>query len=516
MPPRPAPGYAGLAVALLLLSTLALAAPRTTGLLVCSGTCEADSAWLTSVGDGGPGGFSVVDFDAGLGPGAVADGAEAREAFYVALETVRAAGPEKKWGEVLDASQAGIDAAARWRGTITQRDLFDLYVWRGVAQVERGRDDGQAYSFRMAAAIADKADLALPEMGPEAHRAWLDEVRKLTVAGRGQLALDGAPEGTRWYVDGALRPAGTVELPPGNHRITAVAPGRIRTWKADVPVLPARTSTVRPSFEVIDDATWTWARLEGALLALEAPDNVKDLLVSWCADMKVDELRLMRVEEVRRTILPSPVAMSDAPADRPNAAAGPPKNMGDGIPTTYEGEIVQRWAAGAEGHVDEAHRLRVVFFDPATRRFSTDTRVATSLQPGPERLRVGLRAGWTAMIDRGHLAGDLALVVPAGKVSVDARLGVVRADEPYNLYTTWVDRQLYHLYVGARWAPETRLAPFVSGGAELYAPVSIGVRAAGGLQAAFAERWRAELEGAAGYGTQGPTLAVGLGVSRGF
>lgn len=190
--------------------------------------------------------------------------------------------------------------------------------------------------------------------------------------------------------------------------------------------------------------------------------------------------------------------------------------MGDGVPTTYEDEVLQRHVAQGEQHVIRHDRLRVVFFDPGTRRFSADPAVATALQVSPERLRLGISGAAVTMMDRFHLGADLSLVVPTGPIELEGRLGMVRAETPYNLYEDWVDRSLAHVYLGARWAPDWSLAPFAGLGLDIYAPAAIGGRAGAGLQARVDQDWLFQAEADLGLMDRGLSVAGGLGLARGF
>lgn len=490
------------------------------GLLVCDdpGACTADAAWVTSMGGGGRGGFQVVDFGGAFTTGAIPDGMASQSALRESIEAAATAVGKKQWSAAVTASDQGIKALREWRGPVTNRQLFDLYFLRGVAEFKLGRNKDWSYAFRQAAAIADGLTFPLPEgLDADVTRAWYDEQRKLVVGGKGMIALGGGPAGTEWAVDGRPAQPGSIELWAGLHRVTATSPGRIRTWRADVPVLPSRTSNVEPSFTEADQATWVLDRLNGALDTLDAPDSVKDLLVAFAGVHEVQELRLMRVETVREVVEPATIAMTEAPTDRPAAAAGELDDHGDGIPATYETEVVQRKEADDEArHTKEVNRLRVVFFDPVTRRFSADTRVATALVPAPERLRVGMNGSFVAMMERFHLGGDLSIEVPIGPIAAEGRIGLSHANLPYNLYADWVDQELFHAYLGVRYSPRWTLSPYVGLGAELFAPVAFGGRGEVGLEGRFGEGWLAEVSVNGGYLDTGMTYGVGLGVSRGF
>jgi hypothetical protein len=288
----------------------------------------------------------------------------------------------------------------------------------------------------------------------------------------------------------------------------------------DVPVLAARTSEVAAAFEAGDDEVWVETHLLAAVDTLAAPEGVRDLLAAWCKDYGVAEARLMRVARVR-VLPPTPFGSLSAPApDRPEAAAGQAVDMGDGIPTTYERQILSMSEAPAEEHVREHPRLRLVYFDPLTRRFSAEPRASVPLRPAPERIRLGARAGWAGMMERQHATLDLRFDLPIGPVRGEVLLGTVRADEAYNLAPEWVDPQLCHVAVGASWSPDGRLAPRAMGAIEVYAPAAVGLRVEGGAVLRLPDRWGLELYVASGLLAQrlgAPLpLAAGVGFSRGL
>lgn len=488
------------------------------GLLLCDDPeqCEADAAFVSSVGGGGVGGFQTIDFGGAFDVGGVPDGLSHGRDFRAGLETLKTAVEAKHWVEAVNAGVGASEALRQWRGTVSTVDLFTFYYLTGVAQVELGKDDGYAYSFREAAAIADGVIPPLPSADAKASRVWLDESRKLVVTGRGTLSVTGAPVGSTIAVDGKTVTSGELSLLVGNHRVTAIAPGQLRTWKADVPVLPGRVSAVVPVFSEADDLGWTHARLSETFATLDAPDAIKDLLVEWCTIQRVSEVRLMRVDADRTAPAPTNIVVSAPPMDRPSAAAGEKMNLGDAIPTTYEDAVADRQGAAAEEHISERNRLRVIFFNPRTRRFSVDANAATALRPSPERLRVGIRAQYLGAMSRHHVGGDIALVVPVGPIEVEGRLGVVHADEPYNLYPNWVDQQIYHVSAGARWAPAWPIAPYARAAADLYIPVAVGGNISGGVHARFAGKWLAEVELTAGYLDTGALWGGSFGLARSF
>lgn len=495
------------------------AAPRERGLLVCPDpeSCAGDAGWLERAGGGGPGGFEALDFERVFAVGAVPDGLAGREAFEQSLHQARDAWEKGRHAAVMEATQAGIEALSAWRGPVKTQQLFDLYYLRGAAAVELGRDRSQAFSFRQAAAIANGQDFARPAGSRAVDQAWLDESRKAVVTGRGELVLGGGPSGTAWKVNGRSVPAGTVVLLPGLHRVSATAPGQVRSWTVDVPVLPGRTSRVEPDFASYEEQAAVHAALARAIDELQAPEALQDLLVAWCEANGVQELRLMRLVEATEPLAVRPILIGPAPPDRPAAAAGEALNLGDGLPTTFEAEVLARHLAQDEQSVRRTVRLRMAWFDPQTRRLRAEPAVSSALRPSPERLRLGIRTQFSRALGRSHLGLGLGLGVPMrGPLGADVRLGFVRADRPYNLYEDWTDHQLLDLVVGARLTRPGAVGPFLGLGAQVLAPVAVGGRLSAGMDLRVVEHWQAELELAGTLYDKGGQVSGGLGLLRRF
>lgn len=495
-------------------------APGPRGLLVCAdpGACDDDRAWVGQLGGGGPGGFDVFDLDEGLVDASFPGGTRAR--WEEARAALRAAVDGGRWAEAVEAGERADEALGRWTGTASPAELFELWMLRGVAARSLGRDEAWQLAFRQAAAVSDGAELPLPAMSAEVRRSWLDEQRKLLLTGRGSITLAELPADGRWYVDGRAQAQPAASLLPGTHRVTVIAPGFVRSWRAEVPVLPQRESVVRPRFAEVDDREWLRARLDEAFTTLVVPESVGELLADWCAAQSVTELRLMKVDDVRRHDAAPTVTFGAGADDRPAAAAGEPFDAGDGVPLTYEGQVAWRYGEAATGRWVTEPRLRVVFFDPRTRRLSVDSLVPTALAEPAPRLWLGVGAGWLGVMERRHLGASLRLAVPLdaapGALELQGELGLVHADEAYNLYPGWVDRELPRLSVGASWGLDRRLGPVGALRAEVFAPTALGLSASAGLRWRPASRWRldAELSGLAL--DKGLGWGATLGAARGF
>ncbi len=496
-----------LPVALALLSSTAAAQPHA-AVLLCDddASCGADLAFAQRVvGDDPP--ITPIDLFLVLDAGGWAADADQSKRFKDALFAAQDAVNHARWADAEQATGDALEALRLWPGTVSSDALFALYYLEGVARVARGKA-GAAYSFRQAAAMIGGVQHALPIDDPRFTRVWLDEARKLLVGGTGWIEVEHA-EGVVINVDGVPVVGDTVAVLPGNHRLTATRGDSIHTWQADVPVLAERTSRVTPKFTKEGDALWVRAQLGGAVDTLQAPVEVTDLLADWCALHGVQELQLLQVR-VERVEHPLPdLAMGAAPEGRPEAADGEAVDMGDGVPSTFAEAVLQR-RADAERAPTDNPRLKVVYFDATSRLFHTDTAVAQVIDHPPEHFRIGATVGYVSVLGHHHAALDLSFLAEMGRFGVAGDLGIARSDSPYNLQPGWVDRQLYHLDVQARWTPlSSRISPFVAAGPELYIPVSAGVKLSAGAEARFAPTWVASAAGV--FSVAGSRLGVPFG-----
>lgn len=512
---------------MLLLASLAAAAvvdalppgSRTAAVLVCPAddTCDASIALVEAALGEEP--VVRLELLLELDNGGWSAGTDTRAAFGDALTRAREAAARGRWAAVAQATEEGHAALAHVRGDVGTQALFDIWFLDGAAALSRGEDQRHEYALRQAAAIADGRELALPARGEALERAWADERRKLVVGGAGTLTL-GGDEGLRWSVDGEGVAPGVRELRlyPGTHRVVATRRGAVQSWRGDVPVLAGRAVQVSPSFGAPDDAAWMQAALERSFDTLQGPPELTARLSDWALRHDLEAVRLLRVE----TIEPPPPTPAAAlgPRDplRPTAADGERVDHGDGIPSTYTEEVVaEEEARRATRPASPERRLRVTWYDPALQRFTLDAPATTRADLEDPRFRVSLLLGYTAMMERHHAAVDVSGRWRLGPVDLDARLGVVRADHAYNVYADWVDTQLAHAALSARWAPRGRVAPYVAAGPELYVPAAFGARADAGLQVQVERHWQATIGGHAGWLAWGPSggptwgLAAGLG-----
>ncbi len=499
----------------------------TVSMLVCPAedACDDDAAWV----DGAKGldETPIVRLDLLLerdNAGWVG-GTDTRAALAAAVADAEAAAEKGRWAAVASAVAEAKLALVAIRGDVRSQTLFAVWFLDGAAALARGEDRGHEYSFRQAAAIAAAAEGAgeavkLPPHDEAAARAWADERRKLAVGGEGTVALSGPP-GTRWSIDGAALGAGVteVDLLPGNHRLVATRAGTVRSWQGDAPVLAGRTVAVTATFTPADSAAWLHARLDEAFDSLQGPPELTRLLGEWARRHDLAAVRLVRVDSVDVRAA-APLTFGAADPLRPAAADGERVDHGDGIPSTYAEEVLAVEADGQPRGGSTERRLRVMWFDPALERFTLD---AAPTLPRPDlaepRFRVGLHLGYAGMMAHHHATVDLGgawrvTELAGGGLDLEARLGLARADAPYNLYAGWVDQQLYHASLGVRWAPSWDIAPFVAAGPELYVPVAFGARIATGAQVRIERRWLAVAEVHGGWLDQGPAWGAGLSLGR--
>jgi hypothetical protein len=492
----------------------------TLAVLVCpwNDTCDADEAWVSDVQGVGEAPFVPLELLFERDNGGYSGGVDTRAALARAVDAATAAATKGRWAAVASAITDAKAALAQVHGDVNNETLFDLYFLEGAAARARGKDRGHEYSFREAAAIANGDTPKLPPHDEASERAWLDESRKLMVGGTGTLALTAPTPGTRWSVDGVTLGNGVTELSllPGNHRVVATVTGSVRSWQGDVPVLAGRTVAITASFAPTDSAQWLQTGVEQAFDTLQAPPEVTALLAEFARRHHLSALRMLRVEEdAPKAAPPAPVLGAPDPM-RPAAAEGEKVDHGDGIPATYAEEVLATDTITRDAPPGEPERrLRVMWFDPTLERFSLDGGPALVREDTTEpRFRASLHLGYVGMMQHHHAAADLAGAWRVGPVSLEARLGVVRADYPYNLYTNWTDLQLYHAAVSVRWAPPWTVAPFVSVGPEVYVPVAFGARLSAGAQVRIDRRWVGIVEANGGWLDQGPSWGVGLGLGR--
>jgi hypothetical protein len=501
---------------------------RQVRLLVCDDMqdCARDATFIESVEGGSGRPFLPVEIV--LAPEEVGAGEEIdrpmewRSALDAA-EALVAKGRGEAALKELDRAQAAMRA---WPEVVPQKDLVMAHWLRGAALL-LSTGSGYEYDFRQAAALSNvgrATSFEFPAAPDKVEAAWTAEQRKVVNGGTGRLKLGDAGPNVVYSVDGVPTATRELTLLPGLHRVTASSPGAIRTWVAEVPVLPARTAEVTADFAPVDDLPWVHDGLDQAFATLQAPGELTELLAAWCKRHGIQKLEVLAVEETARAARSVDVKISDA-----RRKVEETKTVGeDGLPMTFSERVVATHEDAISAHAETIQRVRVVFFDPRTQRFGTDAGSQALLMDvaEPQRLTVGLEGGYTSMLDRNHATGDVALGwTLRGPIRVEARVGLAHADEPYNLYTDWVDGNVYHAALGLGWAAPTRVTPFLVVGPEVYVPVAVGGRADAGLQVALGGRdarphgggeWLARIGGHGSFLDAGLSYGAGASLARRF
>ncbi|MFZ5478581.1 MAG: hypothetical protein ACOZNI_17555 [Myxococcota bacterium] len=485
-------------------------------LLVCpwDDTCDADAAFVAKTADAGDPAPVTLSLALEQDDGGWVDGVDLRRVYGEALMRAEDAAAKRRWGAVLDETATALEALKKLRGTVSTQSLYTLHFLRGAASRARGDDQAYAYSFRQAAAISQGQEVKLPPHDEDTLRAYQDEARKLVVGGTGTLNLGDPGPGVRYVVNGRELPEGPqqISLLPGNHRVGATSAKALRTWQVEVPVLAGRTIDVTAAFSPADAKAWVQARLEESFDRMAAPPEVTGMLRQVALRHGVDQLEIVRVEWTRPGAVAGEVHVGSADPLRPAAAAGEKADFGDGIPSTYEEEVAA--VAEAPRRTEGEPRLRVVWFDPATQRFSA-TPKTTPRGDDPTRFRVGVALGYVGMLDHPHGAGDVAAAYRVGPVDVEGRLGVAVAETPYN-YRSGPSPVVWHVTAAARWAPDWRVAPYASLGPEVWIPMSVGGRLAVGGQMRVDGVWLVQIEVAGSASDVGLGWATSAGVGRSY
>lgn len=496
---------------------------RRVSLLLCDdpASCEEDAEWLARAGVVGDEPLVLVDLLLELDAGGWVHGVDQRTSFEQSLERAQLSAERGRWSAVEAATDQALAALSVWPSTVQTQQLFDLYFLQGAARLHRGEDRGHEFSLRQAAALVDGRPDRFPTVSELARRAYVDELRKLRVAGPGMLQLVVADPSSAVSVDGRPFEPGVdaVVLLPGAHRVTAITPGCRTTWSASVPVLAERTSRLVVEPPQSCSTAWITGELQEVFTTLQAPVELLDILGGFCQRFDMEQLRLLHVQRPAGSNTASEAEIGPARSDRPAAAEGEEVDHGDGVPSTYEGQLVEDRSALEDAHpADGEHRLQVVFFDPVTSHLHADGATATDLSLTTEqRLRLGVRAGYASLLDHHHAALDLSAAVRLGPVWAEGQLGVVRADGLYNLYPDWTDRHLYHVLAGVRWAPrEGWLTPVAGGALELYVPAAWGGRVLAGAEVTLGGVWVLAGEGHVGIVGGGLGWGVGASLARSF
>jgi hypothetical protein len=465
-----------------------MAGPVTTTLLLCleGDGCEDERVWLA---EREPGVIVVLEPMRALDAFAPADGGAALAKL---LEEAEYAVQDRAWARALQRLDAAEVALGAWPGTVDNATLVRLQVLRGVAESHRHHDGRHAAAFRQAHALAWATEPDARGLEEADRHALDDERRKLLTSGTGTVAVVGD---ARWWLDGRPVERASVDVPAGLHRLTAVLPGKLRTFVASVPVLPGREVSVTPAWAATDDAAWFMTQLAAAVDTLAADPVALGLLGDWCARHGVARLAIAEVGAVVVPVAHGGVSMGPADPLRPPMAAGETIPDPDGVPGTWEAEVQSRAdAAAGSPPADASWRLREVWFDPTTRRLAGE--------PGPirimdtedrRRFRLAGRVGWRHGMDREHATLDgVASWRLEGPWGLRGEVGAAIADEAYRFTDTWMDERTLHVAVAGSWTGPGAFAPYTLAGAEVEAPTWAGGFIEAGGAGEFDRRWVVE------------------------
>ncbi len=468
--------------------------------------CEEERQWLASVQ---PGLIVVADEVRSLDTFVMTDGASS---FAEAVQSADYAVADRKWRSAIGHLDRAAAALGAWPGTVENHLLVRMYLLRGVALRNLGRD-GAEVALRQAAASAWKSEPD-PRGIEAADQLALDtERRKLLGGGGGTLLVEG--NATLW-VDGIPVERRSLELPAGLHRVTAVEPGRLRTFVASVPVLPGRSVTIRPEWGPTDDTAWLLSELARGVEELDADPLALLALSDWCVRHEAPALTLVEVVPALAIDLPPSFAVSAPDPGRPDASAGAPISQEAGIPATFEAATAEAAeAAGEPGRPLNTYRLRSAYFDPVTRRLSAEPApIVMADTVDNRRFRLSARLGWRHQLEREHATIDARAHYRLHLGSyVVGELGVVVADSDYNLYADWTGTTLLHAALGYRWQGEKTLSPFIGAALEVQAPLWVGAYTEMGLGLRFDRDWVGEIAVNQHPGFAGGELEFAYGLS---
>lgn len=224
----------------------------------------------------------------------------------------------------------------RGAGATDRADLVGLLVLRAMAALAQG--DADLANGALDEALAADPEIELdPARYPPPIRERLDARRQALGDARHALTLEGAPPGADVRIDG--QPAGAApfrwELPPGVHRVSVTAPGRVpfarrvelaqdTTLTVDAPDDPERVLSL--------DATET-AELREAARALHGTLVVVDVRGDRVVVSQPDDGRRVRLRldgdadalaaQAERTLTSAPAPDGQSPPEEPGPSPVP-------------------------------------------------------------------------------------------------------------------------------------------------------------------------------------------------
>jgi len=511
----------GLTATLTLLTGSAQAGPTEAALLLCEeqSLCAEDADWVRSLGVLESRELAALEALVALDAAAVGERGSPKARFEAALAEANQEALRGKWRTAEAAIIRAGEALADWPGSPEPEALFTYYALEGAVLVHRGEDDAHLYSFRQAAAMTGiRTSPELPVDDKASREAWLDARRMLAVEGEGTLALAGLPADTKVFVDGHYKGRGSlaVALTPGTHRVVAERTDQLRPVVVEVPVLGGRVTNLTLDFPEEEGLAWLQEHLDATFAGAPAPDPLLDLLSDWCAQRELTGLQVLQVQRDRTAPVPPDLIIGAADTTRSAASDGEALDLGDGVPVTATREIALRHEEAVDDLAPvELQRLKTIWFDPASRRFDLHQPPPAPL-PRRDPLSVVAWGGYTGALDRRHVAGALGVDKRRGDLGLEARVGVLQADQDYALYPGWIDARLWTVYAGALWSPERRLAPVAGLGLVVLAPVALGPQASLGAELELGSAWELRLQGAGAWLDGAPSLSLSTGLARSY
>ena len=320
----------------------------------------------------------------------------------------------------------------------------------------------------------------LPALPAAALDRYLAIAEATVDPGRVTVLIGGTPtDATRVFVDGQLAgPAPlTAAVPPGWHRISVERPGRRTAWVGEVQVASGRTATITAPVSADDAPDILEATVMGAIRGVAAPPDVAARLADWGRSQGLAEVRFVALSEPRQS--------GPAPEERVVGRAG-----------TWD--------------------LDAVWLDVSAERFDDSGPGPATLRAAaaPDRFSLGATVGY-AYADGGVDAHDqldiglLALARLNPTLSIDARVDLWRAAQPWYLYEGVLTQDVATVAAGVRWAPGGGAA-WVGGHALLVVPVAVGGQVVAGWAWHPSPRWRVGVEGRGGVTNRGPVAGAGV------
>lgn len=440
--------------------------------LLCPRADGCDPEWRAMATHAAALSLPLLDFDALAlaGPG----GRDRLLAFEAAMAPIRRGGATR--GEV----DVAIRALSDLPFTVTNDDLFRLWLAAGATGAAEG-------ALVRAATVGGGRVTDLGPLPDEVLRAYLDAAAAPRTPARLFIDADGPG---RVFVDG--RAVGEtplrIDVLAGWHRVSVERSGRQTAWVGAVELPAGEDLRVHAQIGADDGAAALEAAVIAARRGMPAPDALVAGLRAWGRD---NGLRWVRFVELQAA----------------GGEAVPEERVPDPDPSKPPWEV------------------HAVYLDVATGRLGPrgPGPAAMVVAGDPDRFRLGVSVGYLHLRERVDTdlvpAHDHATVELAAQlrllptVSLDVRLGVAHAAQPYYLDEDWLDENVYPVSAGARLG-EARGGPYVTAGALVVVPYAVGGQLRAGWDLAPATPWRVAPELTAGVTDKGWLLGGTLVLTR--